>query len=209
MVYNITMYIFLDNEMGGLDKEKYSLLSSYLMIVNDDFQFVDDLYLYLKPDDEIYKVCGEAMNINHIDLKVHDTKAITYKEGATKLYKWLHKATDGGKIKLTPAGHGVYGDIEWLTHYTISRGSWEVFVSYRKLDTQAVVQFLKSCGVFPEIDGSLESLARHFGIAVNESSLHDAKYDTELTFQVFMKLRKQFLFGQRDKDLCEGCIRFP
>ena len=67
--------------MGGLERDKYSLLTVYLMATDDQFNVIGDLYLYLKPDDCIYKVCGEAMNVNRIDLKVHDTKAITYKEG--------------------------------------------------------------------------------------------------------------------------------
>jgi len=192
--YPSTMYIFLDNEMGGLERDKYSLLTVYLMATDDQFNVIGDLYLYLKPDDCIYKVCGEAMNVNRIDLKVHDTKAITYKEGGTKLYKWLHSLTEGGKTKATVVGHGVYGDVEWIAYHLMSRATWETFTSYRKLDTSAVCQFLKSCGMFPEnVSGSLTSLAKYFNITVDENLAHDAKYDTELLFQVFQSLRKILL----------------
>ena len=187
------MYIFLDNEMGGLEKDKYSLLSVYLMATDDDFNVIGDLYLYLKPDDGIYKVCGEAMNVNRIDLKVHDTKAITYKEGATKLYKWLDTLTDHGKVKATVVGHGVYGDVEWIIAHLLSRNTWENFTSYRKLDTSAVCQFLRACGMFPaDVSGSLTSLAKYFGVPMDENLTHSAKYDTELTFKVFMALKNQF-----------------
>jgi oligoribonuclease (3'-5' exoribonuclease) len=192
--YHSPMYLFLDNEMGGLEREKYSLLTSYFLATDDNFNVISDLYLYLKPEDGIYKVCGEAMNVNRIDLKVHDTKAITYKEGGTKLYNWLKGLTEDGKIKATVVGHGVYGDVEWLIYHLISRGSWEKFTSYRKLDTSAVCQFLKACNMFPEdVSGSLTSLAKYFNIPVDENATHDAKYDTELTFQVFMKLREQMM----------------
>ena len=178
-------YIFLDNESGGLGIQ-YSLLTSYLAVYDENLQLVDDLYLYLKPDDGIYKVCGEALNVNRIDLKVHDTKAITYKEAGTKLYEFLKRNSDSGKIKLVPVGHGVYGDIVWIHHHLIRRETWETFVSYRKLDTQAVCQFLKACGMFPEtVSGSLESISKHFGIDVAEGDLHDAKYDTLLSVEVF------------------------
>jgi hypothetical protein len=40
--------------MGGLEREKYSLLSVYLMATDDKFNVIGDLYLYLKPDDGIY-----------------------------------------------------------------------------------------------------------------------------------------------------------
>lgn len=191
------MYLFLDDEMGGLERDKYSLLTVYLLMTDDKFNFVSDLYLYLKPDDGIYKVCGEAMNVNRIDLKVHDRLAIPYKEGSTKLYNWLKQLTNEGKNKATVVGHGVYGDVEWITWHLMSRGSWETFTSYRKLDTQAVCQFLKACGLFPEtVSGSLVSIARYFGIPVDENEAHDAKYDTELTYKVFMALVKQMTVTQ-------------
>ena len=181
-------YLFLDNEMGGIGTQ-YSLLTVYLAHFTDDLVLVDDLYLYLKPDDGIYKVCGEAMNVNRIDLKVHDTRAITYKEGGTKLYNFL-KNNSSTSNRLVPVGHGIYGDIELIVHNLISRGSWDQWVSYRKLDTQAVCQFLKACGMFPEnVSGSLESIAKYFGVIVSENELHDAKYDTLLSVEIFKCLK--------------------
>jgi oligoribonuclease (3'-5' exoribonuclease) len=190
--YRKSMYLFLDDEMGGLDREKYSLLSVYLLATDDQFNAIGSLYLYLKPDDGIYRVCAEAMNVNKINLVEHDTRAITYKEGSTKLYNWLKQLTNEGKTKATVVGHGVYADVEWIIYHLMSRGSWETFTSYRKLDTQAVCQFLKACGLFPEtVSGSLISIAQYFGITVDENACHDAKYDTELTYKVFMALVKQ------------------
>lgn len=77
------MYIVLDNEMGGTTFD-YSLLTSYLVVLDKDLNPIDDLYLYVKPDDGIYRVCGQAMNVNRIDLKVHDTRAVPYKEAGRK-----------------------------------------------------------------------------------------------------------------------------
>lgn len=184
-------YLFIDDEMGGLDKDVNSLLQVFLLATDSNFKVVDELNLFTKPDNGNYVVNGQAMNVNRIDLKVHDTYALTYKEAGTKLYKWLQSLTDDGKTKLIVVGHGVYGDVEWIIKHLISQGSWEKFTSYRKLDTQATVQFLKACGVFTEdVSGSLESLAKHFGITVDEDRLHDAKYDVQMTFEVFLKLRE-------------------
>ena len=192
--------------MGGLEKEQYSLLTSYLLATDDNFNVIAELDLRLKPNDGIYKVCGEAMSVNKIDLAVHDRLAITYTEGATKLYNWLKTLTEDGKIKATVVGHGVYGDVEWIIYHLISRGSWEKFTSYRKLDTSAVCQFLKSCSMFPEdVSGSLTSLAKYFNIPVDENKAHDAKYDTELTFQVFMKLREQMMGQTTVNELGSKC----
>ena len=184
--------LFLDCEMGGLERDKYSLLTCYFGAALCSAKQIDEeLYLRTKPDDGIYKVCGEAMNVNRIDLKIHDTSAITYKEAGTQLYRWLQNLTKDGKDKFTVVGHGVYGDVEWITTHLMSRGSWEKFTSYRKLDTQAVCQFLRACGMFPDdVSGSLVSIARYFNVPVDENALHSADYDTKLTQQVFVKLQE-------------------
>ena len=183
-------YIFLDCEMGSVDIE-CSLLSSYFLATNNDIQKVDELELFVKPDDGKYIVRGEAMGVNKIDLHAHDLKAITYKEAGTVLYRWLDRITNGGQDKLIPVGHGIYGDIQFIIKYLMSRGSWEKFTSYRKLDTQAVCQFLRACGRFPDDgSGSLVSIAKHFGIPVDENAAHNARYDALLTQQVFLALRE-------------------
>jgi oligoribonuclease (3'-5' exoribonuclease) len=183
-------YIFLDAEFGGLEKEKYSLLTVYLTAVDADFKVIEDLYLYLKPDDGIYKVCASAMTVNKINLIEHDKIAITYKEAGTKLYNFLKKMSNDGKVKLIPSGHGVYGDVQWIVHHLISFGSWETFVSYRLLDTQATCRFLLACGLFPDtVSGSLVSIGQFLNVEVDINSAHDAKYDTELTLRVFLGLR--------------------
>lgn len=194
-------YLFLDCEMGGLEKEIHSLLSVYLMFVDDDFHPIDDLYLYLKPNDGNYVVCAQAMAVNKIDLVAHDLKAITYKEGGTKLYQFLKEISDNGKIKVVPVGHGVYGDVEWVIQHLMGRDTFENFTSYRKLDTQSTCQFLKACGKFPaDVSGSLKSIAEYFGIPVVETALHDAKVDTGLTLEVFKSLRSQVM-GEPYPDL--------
>lgn len=186
------MFIFLDVETGGIGPD-YSLLTAYFLATDENFNKIDDLYLWLKPDDGIYRVCGEAMNVNRIDLKVHETKAITYKEGGTALYKWLDKLTGGGKIKSNVVGHNVAGDRNKICQCLINRGSWEKFTSYRLRDTQASAGFLIDCGILKDISGSLESLAKYFGIESNENDFHDAKYDTEKTMAVYQNLIKLML----------------
>jgi oligoribonuclease (3'-5' exoribonuclease) len=193
---NITkpsQFLFIDNEMGGLEKDKHSLLTVCLIATDNNFSIIDELYLMIKPDDGIYRVCATAMEVNKIDLVEHDRLAILSKQAGTLLYDWLRELTVDGKEKLTVVGHGVYGDVEWITYHLINRGSWEKFTSYRKMDTQAICQFLKTCGMFPEIvSGSLLSLGKHFGIITDEDDekAHNAKFDTLLTLKVFVALRK-------------------
>lgn len=180
-------YIVLDGEMGGIGN-KYSLLTMYFQITDDIFNPISELNLCLKPNDGDYVVCGEAMGVNQIDLRVHDSKSITYKEGGTALWNFLKNNSDGGKIKLVSIGHGYSGDLDQIFDKLMARKTWETYVSYRRLDTSVALQFLKSCGIFPEtVSGSLESLVEYFHI-VKEGELHDAKTDTLATKEVLKKM---------------------
>lgn len=187
-------YNFLDAEFGGLEKEKYSLLTVYFIATDNNFNIVDELSLSVKPNDGIYHVCASAMDVNKINLVEHDRIAIPYKEAGTILYKWLDKITGSGKEKLICVGHGVKIDIEFVIQYLINIGTWEKFNSYRVLDTSSTCQFLKSCNLFPDtVSGSLTSLAKYLSIEVNENETHTAKYDTLLTYKIFLALRKILL----------------
>jgi DNA polymerase III alpha subunit (gram-positive type) len=186
-------YIFLDTETGGIGNQ-YSLLSAYFLAANDNFNKVDELELLVKPDDGAYVVCGQAMNVNRIDLKIHDTKAIIYREAGTILYNWLKKLTDDGKIKAIIVGHSISGDRDCICRHLLTRNSWEKFTSYRLLDTQSTTQFLKACGLFPEsVSGSLESISKYFGIKFDQNDAHSAKYDTEKTREVFLALKEMVI----------------
>jgi len=189
--------IFLDTELGGAGSDEFSLLTAYFIVLDENLQFIDDLYLYLKPDSGIYHVSaaeGTGLDINKIDLVKHDKMAITYKEGGKRLYEFLNKHSDQGKTKLTPVGHGIYGDVERICKSIISKGTWDMFASYRKIDTQGLVQFLRLCNLFPvNVGGSLESISKHFDIPMDKNTLHDAKIDTMLCVEVFKKLKQIYV----------------
>jgi len=180
--------IVFDGEMGGIGIDK-SLLTMYFMIIDECKSKVDELYLYLKPKDGIYKVEARALEINHINLIDHDKIAITYDEGGTLLYNFINKHSNNGAIKLIPLGHGCSGDLDHIFDKLLRRPNWEKFISYRRLDTQVVVQFLKETGHIPDtVSGGLDSLVEYFGIKI-DGPLHDSKTDTLATYEVFKQLK--------------------
>jgi DNA polymerase III epsilon subunit-like protein len=196
-----TKFIALDVETGGIGTT-YSLLSAYFLALDEKFNKIDDLYLFLKPDDGAYVVCGEAMNVNRIDLKVHDTKAIIYREAGTILYKWLSKMTSDGKNRAYLLGHNVKGDRDKVVQFLLCRGSWEKFISHRLRDTQASAGFLVDSDILPsDLSCSLESLAKYFNIPFDENVAHDAKYDTERTVDVYKELTNLM------KNICKSTER--
>jgi DNA polymerase III alpha subunit (gram-positive type) len=181
-------YIALDNETGGVSDDS-SLLTSYLAILDQNFQLMDELDLTMKPKDGIYHVNGEALGVNHINLVEHDKVAITYQAAGTKLYEFLKKHTNNGVTKLIPWGHNVNFDIMGLQNNIITKNSWNHFVSYRVIDSGVCAQVMKIIGLLPDDNkGSLEHLASFFKL--EHGVLHTAKADTLLTIEVIKSMIK-------------------
>lgn len=178
-------YLHLDCEMGGREL-KYSLLTAAFIVTDDQFRVLGKLDLKVKPDDGVYIVSGQGMSVNKINLQEHDKVALPYKQAKPLLYDFLKTHAS---CRLTPVGHGVKGDITHLIGTLTSEGSWEQFCTYHYIDTSVVLQFLRACGKMPQdTDGSVEALAKHFGVNVCPDKLHEALYDTELTMRVYERM---------------------
>lgn len=180
-------YIVMDVETGGFAGT--SLLSAYFGVLDDNFNLIDELELFVRPENKQYIVTAEALGVNKINLIEHDKKAISYREAGTKLFDFIQKNSNDGAIKLLPLGHNVNFDIIRVKTDLISEGSWLKFVSYRIRDTGGVGNYLKDKGLIPsEISGSLSSYAEYFG--VDASKAHDAKGDCMMTVQIYKAMLK-------------------
>jgi len=180
-------YIAIDNETGGLGD--VSLLTSYFAVLDSDLRIMDDLYLYLKPADGVYRIEPQALEINGIKLSAHDAMAETSSTAGQKLFKFLKHYSNDGADKLIPLGHNVTFDVLGIHDNLLNRNTFEKFTSYRKLDTAIIAQFLKLAGKLPdEVSGSLGSLASHFEIPNDQA--HDAKADVLVTIEVLKSMLK-------------------
>lgn len=187
-------YLGLDTETGGF--EGTSLLTVHLSVQDEVFNELDTLSLELKPENGIYQVTGEALRINKIDLKLHDQRAMTYKEAGQKLYDFLNGNSVLGSDKLIPVGHNVQFDIQKIIEFLISKGTWQKFVSYRTLDTGVVARACIQAGLIPpSVSGSLSSIAEHFGL--DTQAAHTAEYDVFMTMTVLEKMLELMRNGKR------------
>jgi len=179
-------YLCFDTECGGLHKET-SLLTVYFAVLDSNLNILDELDLKLSPENGLYVVESQGLEINKINLVEHDKEAIKYKEAKTLLYKFLEKNTYNGE-KFTPLGQNVIFDVERIKDVIISAGAWDNFVSHRVLDTMLVARFLQANGKLPNADSvSLSYLVDYFGIFV-EGEMHEAKTDVLATVEVYKKL---------------------
>ena len=179
------MYLFLDTETGGIGLDK-SLLTASFVFTDRNFQIKEELNLSLIPDDGIYRVTPEGMEVNKINLCELAKGALTYKKAGTELYRFLQKCySRNSGNKIVPVGHGMSGDLDHLFDKLLNRLSWENHVSYRRLDTSTLAQYLKMIGYIPEgVSGSLSSLAEYFNLNINEGDLHTARGDVGLIIEV-------------------------
>jgi DNA polymerase III epsilon subunit-like protein len=171
-------------------------------LFDEQFNFIDELYLYLKPPDGNYVVTAEGLRINKIDLVKHDLIAITYKEGATKLYDFIKKHSNDGKNRLYPVGQNVGFDIGHIHEKLLQKKNWDKFCSYRVRDTGVVGGFLQDVGYIDEaVSGGLSTLLDFFKIKYQKDQLHDAKVDAVCTLKLYeamLKTQKEILKFWKD-----------
>jgi hypothetical protein len=196
---NQPVYISLDTETGGIGSDT-SLLTAYFGLYDKDLELVDDLYLFCKPDDGIYRVTGKAMEINGINLAEHDKVAENKSMTGSKLYNFLRKPFDdnlddsgNGQPLLKPLGHNVKFDILKVTDNILNEAAWDQFVSYRTLDTGTIGGFAIEVGLIPPtVSASLSSLAEYFGVGKQPETGHEANKDVWMTVAVYKCLKALF-----------------
>jgi hypothetical protein len=177
------MYLTLDIETGGNDLST-SLLTAYFGVVTltPTLELVDELYLQLKHDE--YVVTAQGLAVNKIDLISHHKEAEYKATAGQKLRTFLQKHSQNGADKLIPVGHGLASDLTHIYKGLLSRENWEQFVSYRRLDTGTIAQFLRLLGKIPAtVSGSLESLLDYYDIEI-DVPLHHARTDALATAAV-------------------------
>lgn len=177
-------YIAVDVETGGLGLG-VSLLTAYIAVLDQNFEFVEELELAMKPDDKVYHVTAEALAINKIDLIKHDKdeKTVSFGKAGELFRALIAKHSNNGKNKLIPLGHNVAFDMEQLYHNVLNKKESQNYVSYRLLDTGSTGRFLIVAGKIPEtVTGSLGSYVKHLN--VKEREAHTARGDVEMTIDV-------------------------
>jgi DNA polymerase III alpha subunit (gram-positive type) len=183
----MSKYIAFDNETGGINPTT-TLLTTYFAILDAKLNKIDELELFLKPNDnEPYVVEAEGLFVNKINLIEHDKTAITFSTGGQQLVKFLKKHHVTGEF-LTPLGHNVPFDIQGINNHLLGQKTWNQFVSYKAQDTQVIAAFMQRKGYLPmDMSMSLFSLVKYFNIDL-VGDQHTSKYDTLATVEVYKSL---------------------
>lgn len=178
-------YFLFDTETGGVRKEM-SLLTLYGFILDENLKILDTIDLKIKPDDGVYHVNAQGLEMNRINLTEHDKVAKPISEVKTKLKNYicgwsLHQ-------KLTPIGHNVRFDVKFVKTHLLE--DWDRYFDRRHIDTASIGKFLALSGIVPKLKSySLSEMASAMMIEVDESRRHEASYDADLTLAVLKSMK--------------------
>ena len=177
-------YFLFDKETGGIRKEM-SLLTLYGHILDDNLNILDTIDLKIKPDDGVYHVNAQGLEINRINIVEHDRIAKPLSEVKTRFKNYIC----GWSLnqKLTPIGHNVRFDVKFVKTHLLE--DWDRYFDRRHIDTASVGKFLALSGIVPKLKTySLSEMAQALMIEVNEDSRHEAKFDADLTLNVLRNM---------------------
>lgn len=184
-------YLWYDCETGGTDPHRHSIMTAYFAIYSEQFEKLDELELYLKPDDGKLVYVQEALDVTGIDPKMHleDPRTVTYSEGKKILLEFLEKHKIKGKRRhFRPSGQNIGFDEAMIMGQLVPEEEWRKLVHYRAVDTLQILTFLQILGFLPKDLGNLESQVEYFGIPKGRA--HDAKEDIRMTVDVFRAYMK-------------------
>lgn len=184
------MYNWFDCETSGTNPKIHKILTAYFSIYNEQLEFLDDLELYLKPDDGIVIAEEMALKVNGINLEEHlsSPTTLTYTQGRERILEFFKKHKPKGRSKIRPCGHNIQFDENFiLGNNLLSEEEWEASMHHNPLDTLRIVTFLQDIGMVPNDIGRLVDFAEHFGVLNAEA--HNAKRDVKMNVEVYKKLK--------------------
>ena len=173
-------------------------MTAYFVIHNEDGDFLEDLELFMKPDEGEFTVTQEALDVTGIDLKNHleDPRTVPYSEAKETLMAFLEKHKIKGKRNhFTPCGQNIGFDEGFVMGVLVPQEEWRKLVHYRAIDTLQILTFLQDVGFLPKELGNLGSQVEYFGIPVGKA--HDAKGDVRMTVDVYRAYCKM-MAGAKD-----------
>ncbi|PLX09080.1 MAG: hypothetical protein C0596_04575 [Marinilabiliales bacterium] len=131
--------LFIDTETGGLDPQKYSLLSVCLVVwENNQITKTKEILI----NDGVLYVTDEALSINNINIEEHKKLAIPSIDAILEIKQFV-KETFFHKEKITLAGHNVQFDLNFLKQLFYKHDeSFHSIFSHRIIDTSSILYYL-------------------------------------------------------------------
>lgn len=182
-----------DLETTGLNAEKCSIhqISGLIVIDNEIKEFFD---LKVIPFDGC-SIEKDALALRNLTIDTLIDNEFTYFEAHKELKSILSKYVDqyDKKDKFHLVGFNIRAFDNIFLRNLFTKNNDNYFGSYfwpNSIDCYSIASFILQ-NERPKMENfKLKTVAKYLGIDVDETSLHDAKYDIELTYQILKKLEK-------------------
>ena len=91
---------------------------------------------------------------------------------------------------IIPAAHNIGFDFPMIDNFLKAHNvmDFESYVSYRKIDTFPIAQFLIDSGILPSEKGNLQAVAKVLDIGYDSDKHHTALYDAELCAKAYFAM---------------------
>lgn len=181
--------LVIDCETTGLDIINCDITEISMLLYNGE-ESVSSFNIKMDPSKESHKYL-KALQITKRNL---DTEYYSQDLGFNELMKYMTKEMFPiiGNKKITIIGHNISFDIQlvrnFLEKYNIF--GWNEIFNVSVIDTSTIGNFLRDCGVIKLDKMSLMNLAECLGIEIDKNLAHGAKYDTEITWKCYLKMKK-------------------
>lgn len=190
-----------DTETGGLNPCKHAVLTLYFQITNEDFSFVDEIDLLIKPDvisaDQFTK---EALKVTGINLGEHlkNPNTLTYTQARIKILDFLNKyKIPKARTSYRLHGQNVSFDVNMLKFSGIlPEEDYSKLIHHSVRDTLYFSQMLQEFGYLAEDQPlNLGALCEFFGVP--PAAYHNAKADVQSTILLYRAMVECF---KKDKN---------
>jgi DNA polymerase-3 subunit epsilon len=184
--------LFFDLETTGLD-EKRNAIHQLSGIIRVDGKIVEEFDINMRPDPD-QEVKEQALKVSNLTVEDVINNELSQKEGYEQFVSMLDKYVDrfNKKDKIFLCGYNnVKFDNEFLREL-FNRNGDKYFGSWfwsGGIDLM-ILALEKLRHKRAEMDNfKLMTVAKELGIVLNESKLHNAVYDIELTIEICDRLR--------------------
>ena len=197
------IYLFLDTETTGVDKENDMIISFSYKICDDDFKEIEHGIIEMNPFTSLEEAKSEkyakALEVNGYKPEqiMEFMSASVGMAKVAEVYKRALGYNGGWWPKIVGYNSNAF-DIPMIRNNAKRFGAILPEVGEQHIDVYQLVLALDVMGKIPQKRNELgkpmknklfESVAR-LNIEADEDKFHDASYDTEMTYQIFMKLKQ-------------------
>lgn len=198
------IYIWFDTETSGINPKIHSVLTAYFAVYNEDLEFVDELELFLKPDNSVVVADEQALKINNINLEDHlkNPRTLTYSEGKEKIIEFFEKHKPKGRSRLRPSGHNIEFDKGFILNQLMEEEEWSKFIHHSSIDTYRIFTFLQDIEMVPSDVSKLGDLVDYFNIPKRDA--HDAREDVKMNIELYKKIKSMFIEMKNKTSLSSG-----